>query len=653
MAPAVNKLVARIKELEEEVARLKGEDSRPESMRGGAPCRFHKGLGENQKSRATPPAGRRRTRRIREGKSSTRAGHSSIRTACGPTTSSLGGHRLSTKAMKTPPASWADLWDPKYKGRRSSCRRCRTPKGCSTLFMAAHLETGKPIKEAQYEIDAGFKKLTTLKPNLLTVYTQMPQAINLLEQGEAWMIGGAFSAYTLDRKADGAPVDLAVPKEGGFVDAVGHRQGEGRPAAGARRTPFIDDDARPRGADQARRPRPSSLPTNKATPKPAGHADQASTVRVRSTGRSSPRTAPAGSSAGTRRWHVAQWPTPHLDVARRLEARSARRRCSSGVDLTVRRGEFVSLLGPSGCGKTTLLRIVAGLLAARPRQVGSTARTSPRVPPHRRDVGVVFQSYALFPHLTVAGNVAFGLKARGTPAPRSRAAVERALVAGPARRISPTRIVRRCPAASSSASRWRARSRSSPKLLLLDEPFSALDRKLRETMQIELRRLLRDLGTTAIFVTHDQDEALTMSDRIAVMNRAAIEQLADAARDLLAARRRLFALELRRPVDAACRQDRGRPPPARSTSRPRLGPHVALEATSCTGSRRGGGGAAGAAASRLERAEARTAVRRGCATPCSRARKCTRPFRCARGRTACWPRLPAAPPQHAGAGARR
>jgi putative spermidine/putrescine transport system ATP-binding protein len=196
-----------------------------------------------------------------------------------------------------------------------------------------------------------------------------------------------------------------------------------------------------------------------------------------------------------------------------------------GVDLKVAAGEFVSLLGPSGCGKTTLLRIIAGLLAADRGSVRLDGEDITVRPPHRRDVGVVFQNYALFPHLSVAENVAFGLKARrraaGDVAPTVRRFLElvhltdfadrsvRALSGGQQQRVAVARAL---------AVR--------PKLLLLDEPFSALDRKLRETMQIELRRLLRELDITAVFVTHDQDEALTMSDRIAVMNRGAIEQLA-------------------------------------------------------------------------------------------------------------------------------
>ena len=194
-----------------------------------------------------------------------------------------------------------------------------------------------------------------------------------------------------------------------------------------------------------------------------------------------------------------------------------------GVDLGVGQGEFVSLLGPSGCGKTTLLRIVAGLLGVDRGTVKLDGRDITALPPHRRDVGVVFQNYALFPHLTVAENVAFGLKARRRGATETRESVKRFLEL-----VHLGDFADRSVRALSGGQQQRvavARALAvRPKLLLLDEPFSALDRKLRETMQIDLRRLLRELGTTSVFVTHDQDEALTMSDRIAVMNQGAIEQ---------------------------------------------------------------------------------------------------------------------------------
>jgi len=196
-----------------------------------------------------------------------------------------------------------------------------------------------------------------------------------------------------------------------------------------------------------------------------------------------------------------------------------------GIALDVAQGEFLSLLGPSGCGKTTLLRILAGLLPPDAGRVVLGGADVTRVAPHRRNVGVVFQNYALFPHLTVAENVAFGLRARGRPADGIPARVSELLSM-----VQLGHLAGRSSAQLSGGQQQRvaiARALATgPDLLLLDEPLSALDRKLRETMQVELRRLLRQLHVTAIFVTHDQEEALALSDRIAVMHAGRIEQLA-------------------------------------------------------------------------------------------------------------------------------
>ena len=201
-------------------------------------------------------------------------------------------------------------------------------------------------------------------------------------------------------------------------------------------------------------------------------------------------------------------------------------RVMSGMNFRVDRGELVSLLGPSGCGKTTLLRIIAGLMEADEGSVVLGGRDISRFPAHRRNVSVVFQNYALFPHLTVAENVAFGLRARGTPKAEIAAPVAEAL-----RLVRMERFAERPISALSGGQQQRvAVARAlvvGPDLLLLDEPFSALDRKLRETMQVELKSLLRNRGITAIFVTHDQEEAMGVSDRIAVMNAGKIEQFAD------------------------------------------------------------------------------------------------------------------------------
>ena len=198
----------------------------------------------------------------------------------------------------------------------------------------------------------------------------------------------------------------------------------------------------------------------------------------------------------------------------------------ASIDLAVAPGALVTLLGPSGCGKTTLLRLIAGLATPDRGKVTIAGLDVTRTPPHKRNVGVVFQNYALFPHLSVAGNVGFGLKGRGLAKDAIRAKIERALDL-----VQMGRFADRPIAALSGGQQQRvalARALAvEPNVLLFDEALSALDRNLRETMQVELRRLLKDLGATAVFVTHDQDEALTMSDQIAVMNAGRIEQFAD------------------------------------------------------------------------------------------------------------------------------
>ncbi len=197
-----------------------------------------------------------------------------------------------------------------------------------------------------------------------------------------------------------------------------------------------------------------------------------------------------------------------------------------GLDFRMARGELVSLLGPSGCGKTTLLRIIAGLMQADDGSVILAGRNIASLPPHKRNISVVFQNYALFPHLSVAENVAFGLRARGMSKADAVKPVREALAL-----VRMQDFAERSITALSGGQQQRiAVARAlvvRPHLLLLDEPFSALDRKLRETMQVELKSLLRDRGITGIFVTHDQDEAMGVSDRIAVMNAGRIEQFAD------------------------------------------------------------------------------------------------------------------------------
>jgi putative spermidine/putrescine transport system ATP-binding protein len=213
----------------------------------------------------------------------------------------------------------------------------------------------------------------------------------------------------------------------------------------------------------------------------------------------------------------------------------------AALDATVARGEFVSLLGPSGCGKTTLLRIIAGLLAPDQGVVSIDGRDLTRVPAHRRNIGVVFQNYALFPHLDVSGNLAFGLEAQGVPKAHIGPRVAEALALVRMQAFADRRIS----ALSGGQQQRIAVARAlvvQPSVLLLDEPFSALDRNLRETMQIELRDLLRRQNITSIFVTHDQEEALVMSDRIAVMNAGRIEHFGPPD-EIYRRPRSLFAME--------------------------------------------------------------------------------------------------------------
>ncbi|GAA1162581.1 ABC transporter ATP-binding protein [Microbacterium oxydans] len=194
------------------------------------------------------------------------------------------------------------------------------------------------------------------------------------------------------------------------------------------------------------------------------------------------------------------------------------------LTLDVQQGEFLSLLGPSGCGKTTTLRMIAGFEYPDAGDIRISGRSVLNLPPYRREVNTVFQAYALFPHLTVAENVAYGLQQRRVPKAEQRERVSEALDMVQLRAFAD-----RKPTQLSGGQQQRiALSRAlinRPSVLLLDEPLAALDRQLREEMQLELKLLQARLGTTFVFVTHDQAEALSMSDRIAVMRAGRIEQL--------------------------------------------------------------------------------------------------------------------------------
>ena len=194
------------------------------------------------------------------------------------------------------------------------------------------------------------------------------------------------------------------------------------------------------------------------------------------------------------------------------------------LSLTVADGEFLVLLGPSGCGKTTTLRMIAGFVEASTGQVSLGGRDITREPPHRRNIGVVFQNYALFPHLSVFENVAFGLRRRKRPEAEIRTRVARALGL-----VRLDGFADRLPKQLSGGQQQRvAIARAlviEPDILLLDEPLSALDAKLRQEVRQELKALQRLLGIATILVTHDQDEAMSLGDRLVVMNAGRVEQI--------------------------------------------------------------------------------------------------------------------------------
>src|SRR5712691_11127272 len=192
--------------------------------------------------------------------------------------------------------------------------------------------------------------------------------------------------------------------------------------------------------------------------------------------------------------------------------------------LQVRRGELMTLLGPSGCGKTTLLHLVAGFLTPDSGEIGIDGERVTDLPTYRREIGMTFQNYALFPHMTVASNVGYGLRMRRIAKPEIARRVEQALAL-----VKLTGLEDRKPRQLSGGQQQRvALARAlviRPKVLLLDEPFSSLDKNLRAAMQVEVKEIQRRIGVTTIFVTHDQSEALSLSDRIAVIHAGRISQV--------------------------------------------------------------------------------------------------------------------------------
>jgi len=237
-------------------------------------------------------------------------------------------------------------------------------------------------------------------------------------------------------------------------------------------------------------------------------------------------------------------PAEHGSVEVRLEDLHRRYgdvRALDGLSLTLAPGELVALLGPSGCGKTTALRILAGLEEPTSGRVVVGGRDLTTVPANKRDMGMVFQAYSLFPHLSARANVEFGLKLRGVrPGPRRARALEMLELVGLAAQAD-----RYASQLSGGQQQRVALARAlafQPSVLLLDEPLSALDAKVRAQLRDEIRRVQLEVGTTTLFVTHDQDEALAMADRVGVMNAGRLEQL-DAPQVLYAAPRSAFVAD--------------------------------------------------------------------------------------------------------------
>ena len=300
--------------------------------------------------------------------------------------------------------------------------------------------------------------------------------------------------------------------------------------------------------------------------------------------------------------HSAQSPAAATGPAARtldvddLTVRYGQTLAVDGVTLAIEPGEVVALLGPSGCGKTTLLRVIAGFVRQAAGRVLVDGAAIDHLPANQRNVGIVFQNYALFPHMTVTENVAYGLRARGQ---RGGAVDDR--VARMLDMVQLGDFRERLPRQLSGGQQQRvalARALAvQPSILLLDEPFAALDRNLRLDMQIEVKRLQRQLGLTTILVTHDQDEAMSVADRIAVMNKGTVEQFDTpvaiydrpqtlfvngfiGTTNLLARQgngarqpyRHRGARRRRQPAPARCRRHRGR------RRRPALGPARATRA---------------------------------------------------------------------------
>jgi putative spermidine/putrescine transport system ATP-binding protein len=217
---------------------------------------------------------------------------------------------------------------------------------------------------------------------------------------------------------------------------------------------------------------------------------------------------------------------PHVQFRNVIKTYDGKSRAVDGIDLDIAKGEFLTLLGPSGSGKTTTLMMLAGFETPTGGEIRLDGKRIDRMPPHRRGIGVVFQNYALFPHMTVAGNLAFPLEVRGVGRAERDERLRRLL-----EQVRLQGLEDRFPAQLSGGQQQRvAVARAlvfGPQLVLMDEPLGALDKQLRESLQYEIKEVHRTFGVTIVYVTHDQSEALTMSDRIALFRAGGLEQVAD------------------------------------------------------------------------------------------------------------------------------
>ena len=200
-------------------------------------------------------------------------------------------------------------------------------------------------------------------------------------------------------------------------------------------------------------------------------------------------------------------------------------RAVDDVSLTIGEGEFFTLLGPSGCGKTTLLRAIAGFYSPDAGEIRFGDRLINHIPAHRRETGMVFQNYALFPHLSVFDNIAYGLRARKIPKPEIAERIGRIIKSVQLEGLGASRPEPTERGTAAAGCAGHVRLVISPQILLMDEPLSNLDAKLRVSMREEIRRIQKELGITTIYVTHDQEEAMAVSDRIAILNRGRLEQV--------------------------------------------------------------------------------------------------------------------------------